>query len=456
MGVQVANDAAMLDAAVSGSGKDLVVAYLWAAFHEACKPGGQMDQVIDLLASRQANVEFVKLDAEANSDVAERYGVSVVPTFVFFKQGQKVDILSGATPANLQAAIERNLSATASPSGAAPSEGGEEAIEDKLRRLTQSSHVMLFMKGSAAEPRCKFSRAMIELLNGQGVRFATFDVLSDPAVREGLKTFSGWPTYPQLFVAGSFVGGVDAVKEIVEKDGGAALKSIISEKVAAPARTARPPPSAPSAPAVNDEFLSQLVRRANVMLFMKGEPDAPQCGFSARMVELLRKNDITSFGHFNILENEEVRAKLKEFAKWPTYPQLWVNGTLIGGLDIVQEMAEDDDLAEQLGIEPLEKRLKGLIGKAPVVLFMKGSPEEPRCGFSREMIRILNAANAKYETFDILTDDEVRQGLKTFSNWPTYPQLYVNSKLIGGLDIVKELEEEDELQDVLTAAPAAL
>lgn len=68
---------------------------------------------------------------------------------------------------------------------------------------------------------------------------------------------------------------------------------------------------------------------------------------------------------------------------------------------------------------------------------MKGSPNAPRCGFSRTLVGILSELNAKYETFDILEDEEVRQGLKTFSNWPTYPQVYVNGEFIGGLDIIK-------------------
>ncbi|XP_042901927.1 glutaredoxin-3 [Parasteatoda tepidariorum] len=101
--------------------------------------------------------------------------------------------------------------------------------------------------------------------------------------------------------------------------------------------------------------------------------------------------------------------------------------------------------------EDLDTRLKKLINKAPVMLFMKGNPTGPRCGFSKQVIALLNSYNAKYETFDILEDFEVREGLKTFSNWPTYPQLYVKGDLIGGLDILKELSESGELKDILAA-----
>lgn len=98
---------------------------------------------------------------------------------------------------------------------------------------------------------------------------------------------------------------------------------------------------------------------------------------------------------------------------------------------------------------PLEDRLKELINRHKVVIFMKGDRETPRCGFSRELIRIVNETGLPYDTFDILSDEEVRQGLKTYSDWPTYPQLYVNGDLIGGLDIIKELVASDEFVTTL-------
>lgn len=70
-------------------------------------------------------------------------------------------------------------------------------------------------------------------------------------------------------------------------------------------------------------------------------------------------------------------------------------------------------------------------------------------GFSKQLVTLLDQLNADYQTFDILEDEQVRQGLKEYSNWPTYPQLYVNGELIGGLDIIKEMFESGELQSVL-------
>lgn len=80
---------------------------------------------------------------------------------------------------------------------------------------------------------------------------------------------------------------------------------------------------------------------------------------------------------------------------------------------------------------------------------MKGLPSAPKCGFSRQMIELLDESGVSYDAFNILEDNEIRQGLKELSNWPTYPQLYVKGELIGGLDICKELAEDDDFVDTL-------
>ena len=86
--------------------------------------------------------------------------------------------------------------------------------------------------------------------------------------------------------------------------------------------------------------------------------------------------------------------------------------------------------------DDLHKRLTGLVKAAPVMLFMKGTPSSPQCGFSRQLVALLRENGVKYGFFNILADDEVRQGLKEFADWPTFPQLWIDGELIGGLDIV--------------------
>lgn len=282
-----------------------------AAWAPQCE---QMNDVMAELAKKHPHATFVKMEAEAVPEVSEKFEIAAVPTFVLFRGTEQLDRVDGAHAPELTAKVSRLVG------------GAAEELQQRLHRLVHAAPCMLFIKGSSQEPRCGFSRQIVALLSQHNIQFSSFDILSDEEVRQGLKTFSNWPTYPQLYV----------------------------------------------------------------------------------------------------------------------------NGELVGGLDIVREMAESGELANTCPkAQTLEQRLKALVTRSPVMLFMKGNKEEARCGFSRQTLAILNKAAVEYDTFDILLDEEVRQGLKTYSNWPTYPQLYVKGELVGGLDIIKELEESGDLVSVL-------
>jgi monothiol glutaredoxin len=105
--------------------------------------------------------------------------------------------------------------------------------------------------------------------------------------------------------------------------------------------------------------------------------------------------------------------------------------------------------------DALKQRIEGTIGQSRVVLFMKGSKHFPQCGFSAQVVQILKQRGAEFKDVNILADAELRQGLKEYSNWPTFPQLYVGGKLVGGCDIVSSMNDSGELATVLSAANAA-
>ncbi|XP_006880186.1 PREDICTED: glutaredoxin-3 [Elephantulus edwardii] len=299
----------------------LLVVHFWAPWAPQC---AQMNAVMAELGREHPQVSFLKLEAEAVPEVSEKYEISSVPTFLFFKNCQKIDRLDGAHAPELTKKVQRHSSASTFPPST--KEAPKEDLNVRLKKLTNAAPCMLFMKGTPQEPRCGFSKQMVEILNKHNIQFSSFDIFSDEEVRQGLKAYSSWPTYPQLYVSGELIGGLDIVKEL--------------------------------------EASGELDTTC---------PKAPK----------------------------------------------------------------------------LEERLKELTNKAAVMLFMKGTKQEAKCGFSKQILEILNSTNVEYETFDILEDEEVRQGLKAYSNWPTYPQLYVKGELIGGLDIVKELKENGELLPIL-------
>mmetsp|Transcript_41243 Transcript_41243/g.78803 ORF Transcript_41243/g.78803 Transcript_41243/m.78803 type:complete len:356 (+) Transcript_41243:90-1157(+) len=325
-----------------------VVVHFWATWCEPCK---QMDAVLAQLASENSQAGFFRVEAEALPDLAEKFEVSVVPFFVFFKNGAVVDRIEGANPPELTAKIGLHIK-TAAISGSTATALPKPSLTDRIESLLAAHPILLFMKGTPDAPECGFSSKVVAALKSTGLQFDTFNILTDNAIRQGLKELSNWPTYPQLYAKSTLIGGCDIIEELHASN---ELKSTLEEALNTPE---------PS----------------------KGTSSAPQ----ATPME-------------------------------------------VGG-----ESKEE-----------LQTRIKGLVEKSPVMLFMKGTPAEPKCGFSRKVSAALQSISVPYETFDILQDEAVRQGLKEYSNWPTYPQLYVKGEMLGGCDIVLELHETGELKSTI-------
>jgi len=318
--------AAEFDSFAKGS----LVVHFWADWAEQCK---QVDQIISALQQvHQKKATFARCEAESVDELAKKFQISAVPTTIIISKGVEVARVNGVDPAGLNAAVAKFTSSSSPASEPTAKTSVEsETLTQQLHRLTHKSGIVLFMKGIPSEPKCRFSRATMELLTQ-----------------------------------------------------------------------------------VQSDFLSNK-----------------------------------DFSSFNILEDEDVRQGIKDYSKWPTFPQLYINGDLVGGLDVMKEMHEEEELLEAIeAANSLNTRLKWLTAKSPVILFMKGNPNEPKCGFSRKMIALLQEACLDFDHFDIFSDEEVRQELKVFSKWPTYPQLYHKGELVGGLDVCVELHENGELSEL--------
>ncbi|KAG2064979.1 glutaredoxin [Suillus decipiens] len=100
--------------------------------------------------------------------------------------------------------------------------------------------------------------------------------------------------------------------------------------------------------------------------------------------------------------------------------------------------------------EQLEVRMRNIMNQSPVVLFMKGEPDAPRCGYSKSAVALLREKGVTFTHFDILSDESVRQGLKRLNDWPTFPQFIVKGEFVGGLDVVKEMKESGEFEEVFS------
>ncbi|QLI74371.1 Monothiol glutaredoxin-4 [Metarhizium brunneum] len=203
----------------------------WAA------PCAQMATVLSTLASEYPvtdplNTKWVSINAEELSDISEAYDVTAVPFLVLVRNGRVVETVSGSSAVKVRTAIETNAQKDASaPTAAVNStnqtnapvtktdganvdpEKQKEELFKRLADLVKAAPVMLFMKGTPSDPQCGFSRQMVGILRENSVKYGFFNILADDEVRQGLKEFAEWPTYPQLWIDGELVGGLDIIKE---------------------------------------------------------------------------------------------------------------------------------------------------------------------------------------------------------------------------------------------------
>ena len=214
-------------------------ALLVVSFHAPwAAPCAQMATVLSTLASEYPVTEplstkWVSVNAEELSDISEAYDVTAVPFLVLVRNGQVIETVSGSSAVKVRTAIENHAQNTAAqtstlegpngtvapavtkaeePSAPADPAKQKEELFKRLGDLVKAAPVMLFMKGTPSGPQCGFSRQMVAMLRENSVKYGFFNILADDEVRQGLKEFAEWPTYPQLWIDGELVGGLDIVR----------------------------------------------------------------------------------------------------------------------------------------------------------------------------------------------------------------------------------------------------
>lgn len=199
----------------------------WAA------PCAQMATVLKTLAAEYPadnSTSWVSINAEELSDLSEKYDVTAVPFLVLSRDGKVLETVSGSSAVKVRTAIETHggkagSAAATNGIGSEATNGGamevdeqeldpakaKEELNKRLEELVKAAPVMLFMKGKPSAPQCGFSRQIVAMLREHSVKYGFFDILADDEVRQGLKEFADWPTYPQLWIDGELVGGLDIV-----------------------------------------------------------------------------------------------------------------------------------------------------------------------------------------------------------------------------------------------------
>jgi len=223
---QITNQDEFTRLTTTDAGDKLIVLYFQTVWAEPCK---QMGEVYSAISDEPSNkdISFLSIDADNNSEIAELFEISAVPYFVLIQKGTILKELSGADPKEFINLLDeckkfienKGTNAPKAEEETEEPEGeSEEEVFARLTKLVNAAPVMLFMKGTPSEPKCGFSRQLVGILREHQVRFGFFDILRDDAIRQSLKKFSDWPTFPQLYINGEFQGGLDIIKDSLEDD----------------------------------------------------------------------------------------------------------------------------------------------------------------------------------------------------------------------------------------------
>ncbi|CAG8661887.1 9956_t:CDS:2 [Funneliformis caledonium] len=197
---------------INQSEGSVIILDFWATWAQPCS---QMNEVFTELASKNASLKFV--DAEKFSELSESFEIAAVPTFIFLKNGKIAERVDGANAPELSNRVAKYAKVSSFATGT-KSVPQKVDLNTRLKTLVNSNPVVAFIKGTPSQPRCGFTRQLLDIFTENKVQFSSFNILSDEEVRQGLKEYSNWPTFPQVYINGEFVGGLDIIKELVAND----------------------------------------------------------------------------------------------------------------------------------------------------------------------------------------------------------------------------------------------
>lgn len=291
----------------------------------------------------------------------DKYEVDTAPTvLIFHPQKSEIDRLVNPSPEQLNEAVDKE------------NDYYKNVIEiDEKERVFQNIEVIIgsapivaFIKGTPTEPKCKFTRRLLAHTNKYEVVFKSFNILEDQSIRQWLKVYSNWPTFPQVFINKKFIGGIDIIDELVEE--GEFLDMI-------PKECKKLPPV---------ERFDQIIATSDVVVLIKGSVDSPIGDESQSLINTINENSIKYVAvDYDMLE-DEVKEHIEANYSVKEPPFIFVKNEPFGNEETLLESINEGKLETVIPASSrklsLTDRLKKLTTSNSVMVFIKGSPSEPQ------------------------------------------------------------------------------
>lgn len=229
--VDIDNVEQFLDLARTKAGNKLVVLFFYMPWMKSCRVLKEVVLALSRSVGKKHST-FLQINIEGNRDIVSLLGITQVPAFFLVRKGVVIKALSGVDPREFLAAyhecvdnsncndhdLDEDSQDIKSDDTLQEPEDFYSEDTESLDKLVNAAPVMVFIKGSPSDPKCGFSRQMVNILRSHQIRFGFFDILKDKITRQQLKDYSDWPTFPQLYINGEFEGGLDIVKESLLED----------------------------------------------------------------------------------------------------------------------------------------------------------------------------------------------------------------------------------------------
>lgn len=320
-----------------------IVVLCCANWYEPCKV--LKDNIMQEMVKIYKHLVFTWIDCDKFVELVEKYEVDTVPTvLVFHPHKQDVDKIINPSPDKLNAEIEKQNEYYKSVLSTE-----KERVFQEIDMILASAPMIAFIKGTPTEPKCKFTRRLLAHFNKYELTFKSYNILEDERIRQWLKIYSNWPTYPQVYINKEFVGGIDVIDQLVEE--GEFIDMV-------PKECKKLPPI---------EIFEEMLSSFDVVVIMEGLPDKPNNDASKTLIETLEKNSIKYVTvDYSVLE-EEVKEHIKSKYSVDSIPQIFLKKKPFGNQETLQKYVNDGTLEsvipEGSRKVSLNDRLKKLISK---------------------------------------------------------------------------------------------
>lgn len=320
-----------------------IVALCWANWYEPCTV--LKDTVVSEMIKVYKNLAFCWIDWDKLADLMEKYEVEIAPTvLIFHPLKQDVDKYINPSPDTLNKEIAKHNEYYKSIMNAE-----KERVFQDIDVIISSYPLVVFIKGTPAEPKWKFTRRLLAHLNNFELTFKSFNILEDERIRQWLKIYSNWPTYPQVYINKEFIGGIDVIDQLVEE------KEFI-EMV--PKECKKLPPI--------DTF-EEMLSSFDLVVLIDGTPESPSTDSSKALVESLSSNEIKYVSVNYSLLTDDVKTHINTKYNVTEVPYIFIKREGFGNHETLLKCINDGNLETSIPETwrkmSLNDRLKKLISK---------------------------------------------------------------------------------------------